>query len=129
MSVLVADNNMEFNFMNKKRLPVSTKGQITIPKKFIQELNIEKEVDCIVDNGIIIIKPAIDETSTEFGEHILRDLIAQGLKDEELIKAFVEQSNNIRSAARGMLEEAHRIALNSTDSKRKKYADLFEMGD
>ena len=129
MSVSIANNTLRFNFMEKKRLPISTKGQITIPKKFIRELNIGREVDCIVDNGIIIIKPAVDETSSEFGEYILRDLIAQGLQGEDLIKAFKEQNDNIRLAARSMLEEAHNIALNSTGLKRRKYEVLFETED
>lgn len=129
MSVLIADNALGLNFMEKKRLPISSKGQITIPKKFIRELNIEKEVDCIVDNGVIIIKPAIDETSSEFGEYILRDLIGQGFQGEDLIAAFKEQNNNVRFAARSMLKEAHNLALNSTGSKRKKYDDLFETED
>lgn len=128
MTILAAKNAMEFDlYMEKKRIPVSSKGQITIPKKFINELNLGKEVDCIVDNGRIIIEPAIDVAFSQFHEYILRDLINDGFEGEELITKFKERSQDIKEAAQSMLIDAHKFASTSNVSRRQKAKELFEM--
>jgi bifunctional DNA-binding transcriptional regulator/antitoxin component of YhaV-PrlF toxin-antitoxin module len=72
------------NPMIKKRISVSQKRQITIPMEFYNSLGIDKEVECYVQNNAIVIRP-VRESSGEFDEQILADLIAQGLSGQELL--------------------------------------------
>lgn len=70
--------------MFKKRLFVSQKRQITIPIGFYNRLGIEKEVECYVQNKVLVIRP-VRVSSGEFDEQILADLITQGLSGQELL--------------------------------------------
>ena len=46
--------------MKTKKISVSEKRQITIPKEFFDTLNIGKEIECSIANNCIIIKPVVD---------------------------------------------------------------------
>jgi len=113
MTAASANNSLEHVCMERKIIPVSSKGQITIPKKFIKELHLGKEVEIIVDNGIMIVKPAMKASTNEFSEYILRDLVAQGLQGDELINEFINQNSDIKNAAQSMLAEAHILAVST----------------
>ncbi|MDR0930011.1 MAG: AbrB/MazE/SpoVT family DNA-binding domain-containing protein [Oscillospiraceae bacterium] len=96
--------------MVKKRIAVSGKRQITIPMEFFTQLGIDKEVECYVHNGSMVIKPAATESGGEFAEEILADLIAQGLQGDALMTRFKEINRAMRPAAKRMMEEADDIA-------------------
>ncbi|MEG0494057.1 MAG: AbrB/MazE/SpoVT family DNA-binding domain-containing protein [Clostridia bacterium] len=96
--------------MLKKRIAVSGKRQITIPIEFFNQLGIDKEVECYVRNGSMVIRPAATETSGEFAEQILADLLAQGLQGKDLMERFRQINRSIRPAAQKLIEEADSIA-------------------
>lgn len=109
--------------MDKKRISVSQKRQITIPIEFFNSLGIEKEVECYVHNNAIIIRPVRD-SGGEFDEEILADLIAQGLTGEELLQKFKETRRQIRPAVERMLEEATVAAEGK--GQYATYTDVFD---
>jgi len=108
--------------MIKKRISVSQKRQITIPIEFYNSLGIDKEVECYVQNNAIIIRP-IRESSGEFDEQILADLIAQGLSGQELLDKFKETRRQIRPAVERLLDEARLAAQGQASSEA--YEDVF----
>ena len=108
--------------MIKKRISVSQKRQITIPIEFYNSVGIDKEVECYVQNNAIIIRP-IRESSGEFDEQILADLIAQGLSGQELLDKFKETRRQIRPAVERLLDEARLAAQGQASSEA--YEDVF----
>jgi len=110
------------NPMIKKRISVSQKRQITIPIEFYNSLGIDKEVECYVQNNAIVIRP-VRESSGEFDEQILADLIAQGLSGQELLDKFKETRRQIRPAVERLLDEARLAAQGQASSKT--YEDVF----
>jgi len=113
------------NPMFKKRISVSQKRQITIPIEFYNDVGIEKEVECYIQNNAIIIRP-VRESSGEFDEQILADLISQGLSGEELLTRFKETRKKIRPAVEGLIAEAE-LAVKGK-SKHSTYDDVFSGG-
>ena len=114
---------MEQKTMMKKRIAVSGKRQITIPIEFFSQLGIEKEVECYIGNGSLIIRPAIPETNGEFAEQILADLIAQGFQGDALLQRFKQTNRSVRPAVGRMLAEADDIASGKTTGAT--LADVF----
>lgn len=112
--------------MQKKRISVSNKRQITIPIEFFNKLGIEKKVDCYLQNNSIIIRPA-QESSGEFDEQILADLINQGFSGEELLAKFKEVRRQIRPAVERLLDEADLAAEGKT--QYFTYNDIFNQED
>jgi len=102
--------NRELSPLEIKRIRVSNKRQITIPKKFFEKLNLGEEVDCIFDKdrGEIIIRPCIK--NDDFSEFILADLINQGYCGEALLTEFKRMKEKVRSAVEIMIEEADQAA-------------------
>ena len=110
------------NPMIKKRISVSQKRQITIPIEFYNSVGIDKEVECYVQNDTIVIRP-VRESSGEFDEQILADLIEQGLSGQELLGKFKETRRQVRPAVERLLDEAQRAAQNEVPSNT--YEDVF----
>jgi len=110
------------NPMLIKRISVSQKRQITIPIEFYNSVGIDKEVECYVQNNAIVIRP-VRESSGEFDEQILADLIAQGLSGQELLDKFKETRRQIRPAVERLLDEARLAAQGQASSKT--YEDVF----
>ena len=106
----------------KKRISVSQKRQVTIPIEFFNMIGIEKEVECYIENDAIVIRP-IRESSGEFDEQILADLISQGLAGEELLIQFKEMRKKIRPAVISLITEATLAASNN--SEHFSYEDIF----
>lgn len=105
-----------------KRISVSQKRQITIPIEFYNSVGIDKEVECYVQNDTIVIRP-VRESSGEFDEQILADLIEQGLSGQELLGKFKETRRQVRPAVERLLNEAHRAAQGEASSNT--YEDVF----
>ncbi|MBU7005103.1 AbrB/MazE/SpoVT family DNA-binding domain-containing protein [Phosphitispora fastidiosa] len=110
-------------FVDSKRISVSKKRQITIPQRFYDSLNIGQEVECIMTNSEIIIRPVKQET--EFAEEILKDLIAKGFQGEQLLDEFKKTRSQIRPAIQKMFEEAELIAKNNNGSGDDKMKEMF----
>ncbi len=96
----------EVNTEVKKRISVSQKRQITIPIEFFNRIGIDKEVDCCLQNNVIVIRPVREDVG-EFDEQILSDLISQGFSGQELLSRFKDTRRQIRPAIESLLKEAH----------------------
>ncbi|EIJ80578.1 hypothetical protein PB1_09462 [Bacillus methanolicus PB1] len=98
-----------------KRISVSSKRQITIPKEFYDELKINDEVLCQIIDGALVIKPV--EEDVDFSEFILRDLINEGYEGEELLQEFAYRKSQIRPALQQLIAENrdHQIYSNTED--------------
>lgn len=101
---------------------VSGKRQITIPLKYFRSLGINDQVECSLEDGALVIRP-FSHASSEFSVEILKDLVAQGFKGDELISEFTEQSKRINQAIHTLLEEADDIA--SGQHQSAGMADVF----
>ncbi|WP_214658900.1 AbrB/MazE/SpoVT family DNA-binding domain-containing protein [Candidatus Formimonas warabiya] len=109
----------------RKRITVSQKRQITIPKKFFQMLGISDEVECFIKNNSLIIKPVHREYSGEFAEEILQDLISQGLSGQELLEKFREINKKVRPAVEALIAEADRAASELIGNGDDQVKDIF----
>ena len=111
--------------MQKRRINVSPKRQITIPLFFYKELGIGTEVECFIKDGALIIKPAQDFSGGTFAAEILEDLVKQGYQGQELVTKFKEVNGKVRSAVEAMIGEADQIAQKMKDDGSVKVAEIF----
>ena len=56
------------NQKERKIISVSKKRQITIPQKYFNILGLSNEVECILQENSIVIRPIRENVSDEFGE-------------------------------------------------------------
>ena len=108
--------------LDRKIISISPKRQITIPLKYFKQLALETEVECFVQNDSIVIRP-IRNDQGEFSVEILKDLVAQGLSGNDLIRQFEVESKKIKKAIRIMTEESERIA--SGEIPAASFDDVF----
>lgn len=87
-----------------KRIAVSSKKQITIPKDFYEQLWIWNEVLIELADNKLIIHP-IHGDHFDFSDLILKDLIEEGYAGEELYKEFVYRKSQIAPALETMISE------------------------
>ena len=113
--------------MESKKVSISSKRQITIPQKFFTFLGFNTEAECIMRGNELVLRPVKENTSGEFAEQILADLIRQGYSGEELLEKFKQAQRKVRPAVEAMLAEADRVA----ESKSGGYSleDVFETED
>jgi len=83
--------------IDRKIINVTGKRQVTIPLKFYEKLSFGKEVECLLTEDAIVMRP-LSSSGDNFVMEILRDLVAQGYSGEELLAKFTEQSENIKNA-------------------------------
>lgn len=88
-----------------KRITVSSKRQISIPKEFYDAIGLGNEITIELLNNRLVIRP-VREESEDFSEEILSDLIDEGYKGEELKAAFAERRAMLTSAVDNLIEEA-----------------------
>ena len=69
MSVVTAGKGSPV--MEKKRVSISAKRQITIPQKFYTALGFADEAECILRGGELILRPTRVTSGGEFAEQIL----------------------------------------------------------
>ena len=112
--------------MESKKVSISSKRQITIPQKFFTLLGFNTEAECIMRGNELVLRPVKENTSGEFAEQVLADLIRQGYS-EELLEKFKQTQRKIRPAVEAMLAEADRVA----ESKSGGYSleDVFGTED
>jgi len=115
----------ERDLMKSKRVKVSEKRQITIPKKFYEKLNLSDEVECFLraDKNEIVIRPVPKQT--EFAEEILRELIENDVPKDQLLAEFRRKRDSIRSAVERIIEEADQAALNLKNSGDDEMEEIF----
>lgn len=113
----VSKSKKEFlRVVKPKRISVSSKRQITIPKEFYDQLNITDEVMCQVIDGELIIKPI--EENVDFSQFILRELISEGYAaGEELLQEFARRKSGMNSAVQQMITEErdHKVYSSTED--------------
>jgi len=95
--------------VERKIINITGKRQITIPLKFYKHLNFGKEIECLLTENTIVLRP-FSNSDDSFTMEILRDLVSQGFQGEELLAKFAEQRDNIKKAINLMIEEADEIA-------------------
>jgi len=113
--------------MNKKRrVRISSQRQITIPKEFYTEMNLDDEAVIEFTGKVMIIGPAEQEV-VDFSTDILKDLVAKGIAGEELISEFSRIKASIPQALEAMKKEALQqpIIAESLDD----YLDSLEEDD
>lgn len=108
----------------KRRISISSKRQITIPAKYFEALELNKELDCIYSGNMLILTPVRSEDSP-FAEEILKDLIDQGYSGDKLMSEFTKMNRNIRPAVEKMVEEADRIAEEAFTDYKDKTDEIF----
>lgn len=113
--------------MDRKKVSISSKRQITIPQKFFSMLGFDTEAECILRGNELVIRPVKTDSSGEFDEFILADLISQGYTGNELLEAFKAERKKIRPAVEKMLEEAERVARG--EGEYYTYDDIFVAED
>lgn len=109
--------------MERKKVSISAKRQITIPQKFFAMLGFDDEAECILRGNELVIRPVKESSGGEFAEQILTDLVNRGLSGDELIKAFKAEQKKVRPAVEEMLAEAKNAADGNTEYLT--YNDVF----
>lgn len=120
----VKNINIEDKQIEKRRISISSKRQITIPVKYYESLDLEGELDCIYTKDMLILIPVKKETSA-FAEEILQDLIKQGFTGEELLAEFKKINRKVKPAMEKLIEEADKIARESSVNYVDPTDDIF----
>ena len=115
---------MEKKTMKPKRISVSNKRQITIPLEYYKALKIENEVECILKDNSIIIRPVIDTSQDNFADLILEDLIKEGYEGKKLLEEFKKRKNKIKAAIKEVENEANKVA--EDDAPYSSIEDVFK---
>jgi hypothetical protein len=102
--------------VERKVISVSVKRQLTIPQKYFDMLGFDNEAECYLQKDGIFIRPLRDTGGSEFSEHILADLIAQGYAGEELLEKFKEYSKAVRPAVLKLIKETDAFAQSGEGS-------------
>jgi len=100
---------MESAVMERKIINVTGKRQVTIPLKFYEQLHFGKEVECILTEDAVMLRP-FSHSDDNFSMEILRDLVSQGISGEELLTKFAEARKDIKKAVSLLIDEADEIA-------------------
>ena len=109
--------------VQKKKIRISEKRQITIPQKFFESLGFSTEAECILRGNELVLRPIREKSGGEFSEEILADLIAQGFSGEALLSAFKQAQRQVRPAVEKLLTQAEAAARG--DGESYSYADVF----
>lgn len=126
-TLLTKERSMEGILMDAKPKVISvSKGrQITLPIQYYHELGITDEVECLLREDEIVIRPV--RRGDDFSVEILKDLVRQGYSGDELLSEFQRLRAGIRPAVKQMLHEAHQAAkkINHGSSPEGMLAELF----
>ena len=113
---------MENAIMERKIINVTGKRQVTIPLKFYEQLSFGKEVECLLTEDAILLRP-LSHSDDNFTMEILRDLVSQGISGDELLTKFAEARKDIKKAVGLLIDEADEIASGTRNSATTK--DIF----
>ncbi len=113
--------------MNKKRrVRISSQRQITIPKEFYAEMNLDDEAIIEFTGKEMIIRTAEQEV-VDFSTDILKDLVAKGMAGDDLILEFTRLKASIPQALEAMKKEA--LQQTSVAESLDDYLDSLEEED
>lgn len=110
-----------------KKISVSQKRQITIPKEFFDALNIGDEIECYIEDNCIVIKPVVENNLNEFSEYILQDIIKEGFKGNDIIKEFKKRRKKLESAAKEFNKQIDKEISNANNLA--SFEDVFGKED
>ncbi|WP_215085554.1 hypothetical protein [Exiguobacterium sp. s78] len=88
-----------------KKVSVSVKRQLAIPKEIYDAAGIGKEIMMELEDGVIKIKP-IHTNTDDFSHEILSDILKEGYQGEDILKEFDRRKKMIRPAISSMIDEA-----------------------
>ena len=95
--------------VDKTIINMTGRRQVTIPLRFYERLRFGKEVECVLTDDAILLRP-LSDVDDGFTMEILKDLVAQGIQGEELLTKFSEQRQKINRAIGILVNEADEIA-------------------
>lgn len=107
---------------NFKRATVSSKRQVTIPKKFHDALGIKNEAMWELHGDHLVLKP-VKEGFGDFSAEILDDIIKEGYTGDEISKEFRYRKGQLGSAVSSLITEARE------SGERMTIDDIFEDDD
>lgn len=110
--------------MDSQKGKVTSKKQVTIPNKFYKALNLGTEVEFIMGNGELIIRP-IRQDSGYFSQQIVNELADKGLTGEEFKKEFARLTREIKPAVQAMLKEVKQRAKEQMDNYVDETDEIF----
>ena len=113
---------LENPIMERKIINVTGKRQVTIPLKFYDKLRLGKEIECVLTDDAIVLRP-LSNTDDEFTMEILKDLVSQGYGGDELLAKFAQQRQNIKKSIGLLIDEADEIAAGKRKGATTK--DIF----
>lgn len=119
----IKDNHKQ---IDRKVIRISNKRQITIPLKYYETLDLGQEVECVLEENQIILKP-VQNQSFDYSVEILKELVAEGYEGTDLIYAFKNKSNQINQAGATLMDEAE--AIGKGDQQGASFQDVFPMSD
>ncbi len=114
--------------MERRRINISSKRQITIPVKYYEALGLSKELECIYANDMLILTP-VRKDDPAFAEEILSDLIKEGYSGDKLLTEFKKTNRKIRPAVEKLIEEADEIAKAASANYMDKTDEIFGDGE
>ncbi|HBN96698.1 MAG TPA: AbrB family transcriptional regulator [Firmicutes bacterium] len=126
--MLDLQKGLENGSMEKRRIRISSKRQVTIPAKYYDSLELSDEVDCIYANNMLIFLPVKRQDSV-FAEEILADLIQQGYTGETLLAEFKKINRQIRPAVEQIIREADALAKVASENYRDLTDEIFGSDD
>lgn len=103
----------------KKRIAVSSKRQITIPKEFFSALKFGDEAECVMYGKALIIRPVGKKKSDAFEDSILADLLKEEYGGDELLNKLKETQEKVSHGVKKIIKDVHRAA-------KRKSKDLFD---
>ncbi|ACV64732.1 hypothetical protein Dtox_4055 [Desulfofarcimen acetoxidans DSM 771] len=114
--------------IEKRRIHISSKRQITIPSKYFEALGLSDEVDCIYANNMLILIP-VKKENPAFAEEILSDLIEQGYSGQKLLIEFKRITRQVRPAVEKLIEEADALAKEASTNYIDRTDEIFGIND
>lgn len=126
--MLVNKVRQEESPMEKRRIHISSKRQITIPSKYYTALGLSNEINCIYANDMLILTPVRNDDPA-FAEEILSDLIKQGYSGQKLLSEFKRINRQVRPAVEKLIEEADALAKATSINYIDRTDDIFGIND
>ena len=98
-------DSMDRHAKKVKKISVSSKKQITIPKEYFDVLQIGKEVEMELVDGGLFIRPIYGQRD-DFSDLILVDLVKEGYSGDKLVEEFRLRKSRIPYAVNALVEDA-----------------------
>lgn len=99
-----------------KRVAVSSKRQISIPKEFYDDLRIRDEIIMEKIHNNLVIRPVGYDNHEDFTEEILSDLIAEGYPKKELVAKLKERREKMQPSLDRLIADADNEETMTIDS-------------